>query len=169
MASSFVRLAVGRRLESSWLVSGEGEAASSFSDRWSQYPVCGRFTLAFLPSCSSIGMLVGGKNFDCSRPRIDPIGRQTCTSLHSSEPNFFITGLTSTGSGSPERSWNVGKLSLQTSPRVREGILGHHRGNERKGDGVRNDNGVAAGKEGNARMSKSENSGIGSSGGVSGK
>ena len=63
----------------------------------------------------------------------------------------------------------MGKLSLQTSPRVREGILGHHRGNERKGDGVRYDNGVAAGKEGNARISKSENSGMKSSGGVSGK
>jgi len=63
----------------------------------------------------------------------------------------------------------VGKLSLQTSPRVREGILGHHFGKERKGDGVRGDNGVVVGKKGNALRSKAENSGIGSSGGVSGK
>jgi hypothetical protein len=63
----------------------------------------------------------------------------------------------------------VGKLSLQTSPRVREGILGHQLGKERKGDGARSDNGLAVGKEGNARRSKSENSGIESSGGVSGK
>lgn len=70
------------------------------------------------------------------------MGRQTCNSLQ----GFGVApgcGLAaSTGSGKAERSWKVGRVSLQTSPSVREGILGHHFGRPRKGVGVRRGGGV---------------------------
>lgn len=62
----------------------------------------------------------------------------------------------------------MGKLSLQTSPSVREGILGHHFGSVRNGVGVRRGGGVVdvMANRGKAARSNVEKSGIGSSGGM---
>lgn len=61
----------------------------------------------------------------------------------------------------------MGRQSLQTSPRVSDGISGHHLGKVRKGVGTRTGGGCLARSRvlGNERRSKDENFGIGSSGG----
>jgi hypothetical protein len=73
------------------------------------------------------------------------MGRQICRSLHDS--CFVLRGAVqgSVGSGREDKSWKVGIQSRQTSPSVREGILGHHFGSVRKGVGVRS-GGVVVGE-----------------------
>jgi len=99
------------------------------------------------------------------------MGRQTCKSWHGVRVAPDVALEASAGSGKEERSWKVGKLSLQTSPSVREGILGHHFGSVRNGVGVRRGGGVfdAMVKRGKAARSNAEKSGSGSSGGMEGK
>lgn len=99
------------------------------------------------------------------------MGRQTCKSLHRVCATSDGALEASAGSGKEDRSWKVGKLSLQTSPSVREDILGHHLGSVRNGVGVRRGGGVvdAMVKRGKVARSKLEKSGSGSSGGMEGK
>jgi hypothetical protein len=99
------------------------------------------------------------------------MGRQICKSLHGFGVDPGCGVESSTGSGKEDRSWKVGRASLQTSPSVREGILGHHFGSPRNGVGVRRGGGVvdAMAKRGKAARSNLEKSGSGSSGGMDGK
>ena len=73
------------------------------------------------------------------------MGRQTCRTLHGVGVAPDGTLDVSAGSGKEERSWKVGRVSLQTSPSVREGIRGHHFGNVRNGVGVLSGGGVVDG------------------------